>query len=140
MSPSDDEPGSVTRAIGRLDQDQDQSAAELLWQSFFERLRTYAESRLYARHKRVISGEDIASSTMHALCEGAAKGRFASVRNRDGVATTGTHRSSQAINAGRELGRQQRRGGGNQVRGDSVFGEAEYHQRCGFHSSRAIRR
>src|SRR3954464_10508118 len=81
---STEEGGSVTRWIGDL-KSGDQDAAGLLWRRYFECLVRLAQRRL----DRVPGlgacedGEDAAISAFHSLCDGAARGRFDALTDRD---------------------------------------------------------
>jgi DNA-directed RNA polymerase specialized sigma24 family protein len=78
------EDGSVTRWIGDLKAG-DHAAAGLLWQRYFDRLVRLAQGRL----RRGLRGgaaedeEDAALSAFHSLCEGATRGRFDRLTDRD---------------------------------------------------------
>ena len=61
--------GSVTRAIVSLGE-HDEESAQLLWERFFQRLIAFAETKVFARHRRFFDGEDIAGSAMYAVLDG----------------------------------------------------------------------
>ncbi|MFN3152506.1 ECF-type sigma factor [Bremerella sp.] len=61
----------------------DADAAQKLWDRYFAALMHQAERRLCHRRKGTIEAEDLAVSVFESLCEGAKKGRFKSVKDRD---------------------------------------------------------
>src|SRR6476661_4099611 len=60
----------------------DQDAARLLWQRYYRELVELARARLGQTPRRIADEEDVALSVFHSLCEGAARGQFAGVINR----------------------------------------------------------
>lgn len=58
-------------------------AAQRLWERYAERLVGLARRRMGEGPKGLGDEEDVAQSVFHALCRGAAAGRFASVKDRD---------------------------------------------------------
>ena len=72
----------MTRLIADL-KEGDESAAELVWSRFFQRLTGIARRKLGTVPRRVQDEEDLALSAMHALCLGAREGRFRKLQNRD---------------------------------------------------------
>ncbi len=82
MAGQDD--GSVTKWIGDLKGGGD-SAAQHLWERYFERLVQLARVRLRAARRAgtIEDEEDAALSAFDSFCRGAASGRFPHVADRD---------------------------------------------------------
>jgi DNA-directed RNA polymerase specialized sigma24 family protein len=76
--------GSVTRCIAELKAGEE-SAAERLWQAYFQRLVGLARAKLGPRAKPLADEEDVALSAFKSLCMGAARGRFPQLRDRDNL-------------------------------------------------------
>jgi RNA polymerase sigma factor (sigma-70 family) len=76
--------GSVTRCIADLKAGE-ASAAERLWQSYFQRLVGLARTKLGPRARPVADEEDVALSAFKSLCLGAVRGRFPELRDRDNL-------------------------------------------------------
>lgn len=76
--------GSVTRWIGDLKAG-DFAAAQPLWERYFERLVRLARGKLRATRKGspVEDEEDAALSAFNSFCDGAARGRFPLLSDRD---------------------------------------------------------
>ena len=111
--------GSISRAIALL-QDQDEAAAELIWNRYFQRLCAHCEVLIYQRHQKHISPDEVASSAFFALFDGIKKHRFTEVRNRDELwQMLSLIAARKAINRGIAQDRQRR--GGGKVRGSSAF-------------------
>ena len=101
-------------------QGQDQEAARLLWNRYFERLIIEARKQLGRTPRRQVCEEDVAASVFMSLCNGASKGRFAEVASRDElwrllVVLT----KCKVIDQKRHLKRQKR--GNGKVAGESIF-------------------
>src|SRR6516165_2981413 len=81
---STDAEGSVTRWIGDLKAGGG-SAAQPLWERYFERLVRLARNKLRSSHRRaaVEDEEDAALSAFDSFCRGAAAGRFPRLTDRD---------------------------------------------------------
>ena len=114
---------SVTRWIAALKEGDDQ-AASALWQRYFDRLVGLARRKLGATPRRAADEEDVALSVFRCLCDGAARGRFPVLTDRDDLwrllTTLTIHK---AIDQKRRAAGKKR--GGGQVRGESVFGGDE---------------
>jgi DNA-directed RNA polymerase specialized sigma24 family protein len=111
---------SVTRWIDALKRGDD-AAATALWQRYFDRLVRLAQGRLAPAHRRVADGEDVALSAFRVLCDGAARGRFPDLTDRNDLWRLLTVLTvHKAIDARRHHTRRKRGGG---VRGESVFDE-----------------
>ncbi len=76
--------GSVTHWIADLKAGE-ASAAERLWQQYFQRLVGLARHRLGTRPRRAADEEDVALSAFKSLCLGAAQGRFPQLSDRDSL-------------------------------------------------------
>ena len=76
--------GSVTRWLGRL-QAGDPSAAQQLWQRYFQRLVGLARQKLRGAPRRAADEEDVALSAFDSFCRNAEQGRFPQLLDRDGL-------------------------------------------------------
>jgi DNA-directed RNA polymerase specialized sigma24 family protein len=76
--------GSVTHWIGDL-KSGDQDAAARLWSRYFNGLVQIARDRLRGAPKGQADEEDVAASAFHSLCQGAARGRFPELQDRDNL-------------------------------------------------------
>jgi DNA-directed RNA polymerase specialized sigma24 family protein len=120
---------SVTRWIGDL-KDGSEPAAAALWQRYFERLVRLAQAKLGPGHRRVEDEEDVALSVFRCLCDGAGRGQFTELTNRDDLwRLLATLTLNKVIDQKRRLGGQKR--GGGAVRGESVFEEGGLEQVLG---------
>jgi len=100
------------------------SAAERIWQRYFERLVAFARKRLGSHLRRTSDEQDVALSAFASFFRGLEAGRFPAMHDREDlrrVLLTITARK-----AGRLVRAQhtQKRGGGA-VRGESVFGRPQ---------------
>jgi len=110
---------AVTRWLRQLEA-RDQDAARLLWQRYYRELVELARARLGQTPRRMADEEDIALSVLRCLYEGAARGQFAAVVNRQELwQLLATITIRKVINQQRLLKKQKR--GGGRVRGDSVL-------------------
>jgi DNA-directed RNA polymerase specialized sigma24 family protein len=103
--------GSVSRWIDHL-RAGDASAAQKLWERYFQRLVALARQRLEARYRRAADEEDVALSAFASFCRSAEDGRFPDLLDRDGlwrllVVLVSRKAALQVRHAGR-----QKRGGG----------------------------
>ena len=117
-------PGSITNAIRRLEDDSCSKAAEKLWTEFFERLCQFASTKIYQRHKRLISAEEIASDAFLNLMEGIKKRKFDNLNGRNQLWALLVALAARSASAQRRHHDRKKRGNGK-VRGDSVFEELE---------------
>ena len=109
----------------------DGDAAGKLWERYFDRLVLVARRKLGAAHRRVEDEEDLALSAFHALCDGAAQGRFEKLENRSDLwALLVAIAGRKAID---QIRRQtsKKRGEGD-VRGNSIFVNANSPDGMGF--------
>jgi DNA-directed RNA polymerase specialized sigma24 family protein len=74
--------GSVTHWVTAL-RSGDETAAEQLWNRYFIRLVTLCRKRLGDRPRRAADEEDAALSAFNSFCEGARRGRFPQLCDRD---------------------------------------------------------
>ncbi|HUT94471.1 MAG TPA: ECF-type sigma factor [Thermoguttaceae bacterium] len=114
--------GSVTGWIGQIKRG-DEAAAQQLWQRYFSRLVLLCRKRLSDHPRRAYDEEDVALSAFDSFCQGAHKGNFPQLRDRDNLwpllVTIATRKAIDYI----EAERRQKRGGG-QVRGESAIAGA----------------
>jgi RNA polymerase sigma factor (sigma-70 family) len=98
----------------------DEEAARLLWHRYFQQIVELARDKLRTASRRVADEEDVALSVFRRLCDGARRGKFAQMTDRDDLwrlLTTITAR--RAID---QIRRQSpRKRGHGRVRGDSAF-------------------
>jgi DNA-directed RNA polymerase specialized sigma24 family protein len=114
--------GSVTYWLQQL-QAGDQTAAQELWNRYFERLVGLARSKLRGAPRRAADEEDVALSAFESFCRGAEQGRFPKLHDRDnlwGLLVVITERKACDLMLHE---RRQKRGGGD-VRGESAFAGA----------------
>jgi RNA polymerase sigma factor (sigma-70 family) len=110
---------AVTRWLRQLEAG-DGEAVRQLWQRYYRELVELARARLGATPRRVVDEEDVALSVLRDLCEGAARGQFASLVNRQELwQLLAAITVRKVIDYQRLLGQQKR--GGGKVRGDSVL-------------------
>jgi DNA-directed RNA polymerase specialized sigma24 family protein len=101
----------------------DEEAARRLWQRYYRELVELARARLGTTPRRASDEEDVALSVLRCLCEGAARGQFASLVNRaDLWQLLATITGRKVIDQQRRLNQEKR--GGGRVRGDSVLAAA----------------
>ena len=68
---SDDITGWIANA-----QNSDEQAAAAIWDAYFQKLVSYARTKLSAMPKRAVDEEDVVLSAMNSFFRGAQKGRF----------------------------------------------------------------
>ena len=114
--------GSVTGWIDRIKAG-DQAAAQKLWERYFSRLVLLCRKRLADHPRRAYDEEDVALSAFDSFCQGARKGNFSQLRDRDNLwpllVTIATRKAIDYL----EAERRQKRGGGR-VRGESAIAGA----------------
>jgi DNA-directed RNA polymerase specialized sigma24 family protein len=74
--------GSITRCIAEL-LGGNQDAAQILWERYFPRLVRLARAHLGQLPRRAADEEDVALSAFDSFCEGAGKGHFPRLEDRD---------------------------------------------------------
>ncbi|MCA9212296.1 MAG: hypothetical protein KDB27_04460 [Planctomycetales bacterium] len=98
----------------------DSEAANALWHQYFGRLVDLARKKLGQVPKRVADEEDAALSVFRCVCDGASRGAFEKLDNREDLwQILAAITARKAIDQKRRLG-SDKRGSGN-VRGESVF-------------------
>ncbi|MEM7312678.1 MAG: ECF-type sigma factor [Planctomycetota bacterium] len=109
---------SVTRWIEDL-KDQDDQAADRLWQRYFKKLINEARKSLGDAPRRIADEEDVAISVFQALCIGASTGKFVELKDRDDLwkllVVITRYKSADQV---RHQAADKR--GGTRVRGDSL--------------------
>ncbi len=109
---------SVTAWISDLKSGQD-IATQKIWERYFQRLVRVASRQLGSAPKRIADEEDVAISVFQSLCDGAAAGRFAQLKDRDDLWRLLTAISSmKAVDQIRRQTAKKR--GGTHVRGESI--------------------
>jgi DNA-directed RNA polymerase specialized sigma24 family protein len=118
---SSGEQGSVSRWLGELKAG-DRDAIQPLWERYFARLVSLARAKLRGRIRSaaVEDEEDAALSAFHSFCEGAARGQYPLLSDRDDlwrllVVITARKAGAQVQRQGR-----QKRGGGRVVEATDV--------------------
>jgi DNA-directed RNA polymerase specialized sigma24 family protein len=76
--------GMVTQCIADLKAGE-ASAAERLWQEYFQRLVGLARTKLGPQARQLADEEDVALSAFKSLCLGAVRGRFPQLHDRDNL-------------------------------------------------------
>jgi DNA-directed RNA polymerase specialized sigma24 family protein len=123
--------GSITRWIGGLKAGGD-SAAQHLWERYFNRLVGLARAQLRASRRAggIEDEEDAALSAFDSFCRGAARGRFPQLADRDDL-----WRLLVVITVRKVFGQLERRGarkrGGGQLVGESALIGADAAERGG---------
>jgi len=103
--------GSVTHWIGDL-KSGGQEAAARLWARYFDGLVHIARDRLREAPRGEADEEDVAISAFHSLCQGAARGRFPELQDRNNLwKLLVTITAQKALDHRRREGRLKRGGG-----------------------------
>jgi DNA-directed RNA polymerase specialized sigma24 family protein len=110
---------SVTHWIDALKKGDD-AAAAALWRGYFDRVVRLARAQLGAAPRRVADEEDVALSAFRCLCDGAARGRFTELTDRDDLWRLLTVLTAHKAIDQKRRNVGQKRGGGA-VRGESAF-------------------
>ena len=93
----------------------DQSAAQRLWERYFEQLVRLARQKLPDRLRRHTDEEDVALSAFKSFCRGIQSGRYPHLADRDDLwRLLVTITAHKAIHVVRRAQRQKRGGNGNQ--------------------------
>jgi DNA-directed RNA polymerase specialized sigma24 family protein len=98
----------------------DPQAIERLWADYFGRLVALARKSLPKAARRASDEEDIALSAFQSLCNGAAKGQFDKLDDRDDLWRLLVVITLRKARRAMRRGLSQKRGGGH-VKGESVF-------------------
>ena len=113
--------GSVTHWLGALEGG-DAAAAQRLWERYFDRLVRLARAKLGAMPRGAADEEDVALSAFHSFCQGAARGRFPRLDDRDNLwRLLVTITARKALDQVRRQARQ-KRGGGRVLVGSAQAG------------------
>jgi DNA-directed RNA polymerase specialized sigma24 family protein len=117
--------GSVTRWIIELVASAAaDSAAQKLWERYFDRLVHLARERLRAGPRGPADAEDAALDAFDSFCRGAAAGRFPRLDDRDDLwavlVTLTVRKAAEQVRRERRLKR-----GGGRVRGEQELGPAD---------------
>src|SRR6516162_8802494 len=122
---TDQPDGSVTRWIGDLVAgDAAGSAAQKLWERYFDRLVHLARDRLRAGPRGPADAEDAALDAFDSFCRGAAAGRFPRLDDRDDLWALLVTITARKASAQVRRERRQKRGGGR-IRGEQELGPAD---------------
>lgn len=109
----------VTQWIAELAEGRE-SAAQRIWQRYYERLVRLALRKLHHANRRVADEEDVALSAFGSFCRGLAAGRFPRLDDRHDLwRLLVTLTARKAVDHLRREHSQKR--GGGRVRGESVF-------------------
>jgi len=113
--------GSVTHWLGAL-KGGDAAAAQRLWERYFDKLVRLARAKLGAMPRGAADEEDVALSAFHSFCQGAARGRFPRLDDRDNLwRLLVTITARKALDQVRRQARQ-KRGGGRVLVGSAQAG------------------
>jgi DNA-directed RNA polymerase specialized sigma24 family protein len=115
--------GSVTHWISQLKAG-DQTAAQHLWERYFQRLVGLARTKLHGASRGAADEEDVALSAFDSFYRGVAQGRFPQLLDRDDLwqvlLTLTTRKAADLV---RHEGRRKR--GGSAVRGEPALPETD---------------
>jgi DNA-directed RNA polymerase specialized sigma24 family protein len=114
----------VTQWIDKLSGG-DWRAAQVLWESYFSRLVSFARRKLEGLPLRAADEEDVALSAMYSFCRGMERHRFDHVHDRDDLWKLLVTITARKACAERRRQHAIKRGGG-QVRGESVFFDRDH--------------
>jgi DNA-directed RNA polymerase specialized sigma24 family protein len=114
------EPNDVTRWIVRLT-DGDETAAQAIWEQYFDKLVRLARKRLERAPRRVADEEDVALSAMKSFFSAAQKGRFPNLADRHDLWRLLMRMTARKVIDLKRQETRQKRGGGR-VRGESALG------------------
>jgi DNA-directed RNA polymerase specialized sigma24 family protein len=103
--------GSVTYWVERLKHG-DHHAAKKLWEEYFEQLVRLARDKLHGAPRRVSDEEDVALSAFHSFCQGAERGRFPRLEDREDLWQLLVMITARKAIDVREYEGRQKRGGG----------------------------
>ena len=111
--------GSITALIERV-QEGDHEAARLLWQRYYARMVALARQKLKGFSPRIADEEDAALSAFNTFCDGAERGHFPDLKNRDELWALLVVLTARKVADMLRSHRRKRHGEG-MVRGDSAF-------------------
>ena len=110
---------SVTRWLREIESG-DEDAASRLWQQYFEKLVAVARKELGSAPRRIADEEDAVLSVFRCLCDGATRGQFSNLMNRDQLWRLLVVMTTHKVIDQRRFATKQKRGAGH-VRGESAF-------------------
>lgn len=113
------EDGSVTGWFRELEAGNEDAASQL-WQRYFRRLIGLARKRLGASERRMADEEDVAVSVIRCLCDGAVRGQFAELANRDELWRLLVKMTGHKVTDHARFTKQAKRGGGR-IRGSEAL-------------------
>jgi len=116
------EPGSVSLMLDALKQGENDAVADL-WDRYFRRLVPLAKRRLGSGPRKVADEEDVALSVMNNLVNGAARGAFPQLADREELWKLLIVLTQRKVTDQIRKELAQKRGGNN-VRGESIFMKA----------------
>ncbi|MCR9202842.1 MAG: ECF-type sigma factor [Planctomycetaceae bacterium] len=115
----DDDEGSVTRIIRKM-QRGDDDEADVLWNRFYTRLTRLVRNRLSLQNKSLADEEDVALQSLGELFKGLLEGKYPDLANREStwslLVTVATRNVVDEVNKEQRL----KRGGGNVLRETEV--------------------
>jgi len=111
--------GSVTHWIDQLKGD-DEAAAQQLWERYYGRLVRLCHRKLGDDPRRVADEEDVALSAFSSFVQGARKGRFPQLNDRDSLWRLLVVIAARKVVDQWHYDHRQKRGGGN-VQGESAL-------------------
>ena len=111
--------GSITALVERV-QEGDHEAARLLWQRYYPRMVALARQKLKGFSPRIADEEDAALSAFNTFCDGAERGHFPDLKNRDELWALLVVLTARKVADMLRSHRRKRHGEG-MVRGDSAF-------------------
>ena len=115
---------SITLWIADLKNHEDDQAQHEIWNRYFKRLVGLARFKLGDAPRRAENEEDVAVSALSCFFAGVGKGKYPELRDRTNLwPLLAKITARKAINQRRDAMRQKR--GGGQVRGESIFLNAE---------------
>lgn len=117
--PFEDDEGSVTRIIRKMQQG-DAEDADVLWNRFYVRLTKLVRNRLSVQNKSLADEEDVALESLSELFKGLLEGKYSKLDNRESMwsllVTVAARNVVDEVNKEKRL----KRGGGNVLRETEV--------------------
>jgi DNA-directed RNA polymerase specialized sigma24 family protein len=106
--------GSITYWVERLKHG-DHLAAQKLWEGYFQQLVRLARNKLHGLPRQASDEEDVALSAFHSLCQGAERGRFRRLVDREDLWQLLVMITARKALDLKEHERRQKRGGGRRA-------------------------
>ena len=113
-TPTNEDPG-ITALLRRIENERDDHACDLLWQTYFDRVIRIAQKRLYQFSSRDTAEDDVALSAMNSFFRAAENGALTSVQDRDGLWRFLATIAARKARAANRRNSTERRGEGNVV-------------------------